>query len=387
MNGIRLLGRGWGEALEELIEGVHNSIMIVSPWITESRIIDLVLSKCKREIHDFSVRIYTTFREKDFADGISDLNVLNRLVNSPGYDKCLSVFRCSDKLHGKVYILDAAKMIITSGNLTDAGLTRNIEFGILLDDSKTVRKFGVRIEKMLLQESVPADGQWLASFGELVKEHQQNPITDQINSLDRARAKQLKKSRDRVFGRSVDDEARSRWQRIDMSIDWSEPAPGSILEKILDQKNERDRALALHGFLISRRVAEKHEEIKFDIAGALDNLSQSKQYLRILGFRNQTDYIERNKSKFPRGLKEGFKLARNYRFIIDGERLFSKNAFRSIGWAKIDVLRRMKKKKQYKDRFDLKKWIKIASNENVRPVDLERQIKTEMEKLVKEPAE
>lgn len=51
------------------------------------------------------------------------------------------------KLHAKVYIVDESFAMITSANLTYGGLKSNFEYGVLLDDKKTIKTIKQDIEE------------------------------------------------------------------------------------------------------------------------------------------------------------------------------------------------------------------------------------------------
>lgn len=78
--------------------------------------------------HNESVQVITRFNLDDFASGVSDLQALRRLVTAGAQ------VRGVRGLHAKVYIFRDRRAIVTSANLTRAGLDRNHEFGLVSED-------------------------------------------------------------------------------------------------------------------------------------------------------------------------------------------------------------------------------------------------------------
>ena len=80
------------------------------------------------------LRIITRFNLPDFAEGVSDIESLRLFLDAGG------AVRGVHGLHAKLYIFGTGRAIITSANLTGAGLTENREFGIITEDSAAVER-------------------------------------------------------------------------------------------------------------------------------------------------------------------------------------------------------------------------------------------------------
>ena len=78
---------------------------------------------------------------------LTDLSRDNILSGATDVAALADILKCCPKtdlrflpsLHAKVYVADERCAVVTSGNLTDAGLLRNFEYGILFDDPRIVR--------------------------------------------------------------------------------------------------------------------------------------------------------------------------------------------------------------------------------------------------------
>ena len=80
------------------------------------------------------LRVITRFSLPDFAMGVNDIEALRLFLNADG------AVRGVHGLHAKLYIFGTGLAIITSANLTGAGLTANREFGVVTEDSAAVER-------------------------------------------------------------------------------------------------------------------------------------------------------------------------------------------------------------------------------------------------------
>lgn len=77
-------------------------------------------------------RIITRFNQQDFADRVSDVAALRVLLDAG------TAVRGIRHLHAKLYVFGSERAIITSANLTEAGLSRNHECGMVTDGSHAI---------------------------------------------------------------------------------------------------------------------------------------------------------------------------------------------------------------------------------------------------------
>ena len=119
---FRLVDSGWAA---ELIDGVREGageLRIVCPFIKE-RALDRLL-----ELGPKNIRVITRFKLADFADGVSDIAALRKLLRAG------AAVRGIRNLHAKLYLFGERRAIVTSANLTEAGLCHNPEFGVVTND-------------------------------------------------------------------------------------------------------------------------------------------------------------------------------------------------------------------------------------------------------------
>jgi HKD family nuclease len=122
----RLVDSGW---LREIAEALHedaSELRIISPFIKVGALQRLLSVRPK------AVKAITRFNLADFAEGVSDIAALRRLLASGG------TVRGIRNLHAKMYLFGSKRAIVTSANLTEAALNRNHEFGLVSEDTEII---------------------------------------------------------------------------------------------------------------------------------------------------------------------------------------------------------------------------------------------------------
>jgi hypothetical protein len=123
---IRLVDARWNEELHEALRTDSSVLRVISPFIKSGALERLLAFGPAR------VQVITRFNLADFAEGVSDIGALRRLL-----DTGASV-RGIRNLHAKVYLFGGRRAIVTSANLTAAALDRNHEFGVVADDDAVI---------------------------------------------------------------------------------------------------------------------------------------------------------------------------------------------------------------------------------------------------------
>lgn len=126
---IRLIDRKWAQELEAAIRVDNRELRLISPFIKMSAIERLL----QRGRGPRLIRVITRFSLNDFASGVSDMAALYRLLEAG------ASIRGIRNLHAKVYLFGARRAIVTSANLTEAGIVRNHEFGMVAEDHADVQ--------------------------------------------------------------------------------------------------------------------------------------------------------------------------------------------------------------------------------------------------------
>ena len=123
---LQLVDGGWGERFADALDADNSELRIICPFI-KSRALERLLSHNPSE-----VQVITRFNLTDFAEGVSDVEALRKLLDSGAN------VRGVKNLHAKLYIFGESRAIITSCNLTEAALTWNHELGVIVEDRATI---------------------------------------------------------------------------------------------------------------------------------------------------------------------------------------------------------------------------------------------------------
>ncbi|MCY4499985.1 MAG: phospholipase D family protein [Alphaproteobacteria bacterium] len=123
---FRLVDAGWASEFESALGLDSSGLCVVCPFIKIGAVTRLLSSR------PGSIRVITRFNLSDFAEGVSDLSALQRL-----HDVGAKI-RGIRNLHAKLYLFGKSRAVVTSANLTEAGLGRNHEFGMITNDAAAI---------------------------------------------------------------------------------------------------------------------------------------------------------------------------------------------------------------------------------------------------------
>ena len=125
---FRLIDRGWDTEFVDGLRRHPGALRIVCPFIKRRALARILSTRPP------FLRVITRFSLPDFARGVSDIEALRLFLNAGG------AVRGVHGLHAKLYIFGTGLAIVTSANLTGAGLRANREFGIVTDDGAAVER-------------------------------------------------------------------------------------------------------------------------------------------------------------------------------------------------------------------------------------------------------
>ena len=124
---FRLVDSDWTSEFADALRIDRTRLRIVCPFIKLGALARLLLMQPER------VQVITRFSLHDFADRVSDIDALRHLLHSG------AGVRGIRNLHAKLYLFGSSRAIVTSANLTDAGLRKNPEFGAVLEEPAAMR--------------------------------------------------------------------------------------------------------------------------------------------------------------------------------------------------------------------------------------------------------
>lgn len=114
------------DALENLLKQTNGPVRIASAYVTDAQLLS--------NMSDRDISLLTYIRRKDIIAGSTSLESLATLINAG--------VRCwyltsGPRLHAKVYLFDDKFAVVTSANLTNKALDKNIEIGVQLSSVET----------------------------------------------------------------------------------------------------------------------------------------------------------------------------------------------------------------------------------------------------------
>lgn len=124
---FRLVDTGWNDVLSGAMRAEPAAVRIICPFIKER-----VVKELLKDGHPESFQVITRFNLGDFCKGVSDIGALRRLLEVG------ALVRGVRNLHAKLYLFGEDHAIVTSANLTQAGLNRNHEFGFVAEDESII---------------------------------------------------------------------------------------------------------------------------------------------------------------------------------------------------------------------------------------------------------
>lgn len=142
-----ILRSPWAESLHGLLSQVEDNLMLVSPFVKRSKAEQILAELSHRGIQN-RVRLVmlTDLRPECTLTGSLDLEALVALGHGiPNF-----ALTHLPSLHAKVYIADGKSAIVTSGNLTDSGVSGNIEYGVAFSDKSVVSQIREDFEQYSL---------------------------------------------------------------------------------------------------------------------------------------------------------------------------------------------------------------------------------------------
>lgn len=158
----RFVDSGWALEIAKAVRADASELAIISPFIKRGALQRFLSMGPK------SIRVITRFNLSDFADGVSDISALRRLLADGAKVRGLK------NLHAKMYLFGSSRAIVTSANLTEAALARNHEFGMISQDTAIVSACRHYFDHLWARSGVELTVGQLNEWDEIVMRHQVN---------------------------------------------------------------------------------------------------------------------------------------------------------------------------------------------------------------------
>ena len=160
---MEFLASPWEETFLDFVRSIDRTALIVSPYISAKPLEQLAANiRCPKSIQ---LKIFTKIESSSILHGSLDLPAIERFWHKFPDTRVNHL----PGLHAKVYIADDHTAIITSGNLTSSSLSRNLEYGIRVNDRNQISEISQNMcdyEQFSTELSVRK----LSNFSELSKQ-------------------------------------------------------------------------------------------------------------------------------------------------------------------------------------------------------------------------
>lgn len=134
MQEIVALQKHWKSHLAELLSDAKSDVLITAPYITQAGTAFVQQNLSESVRLDGRLTILTDLSPVNVAQGSTDPNALLGFFQMAPQ---VQIFHLP-RLHAKVYVADAERAVVTSGNLTAGGLNINYEYGLDVTHLATV---------------------------------------------------------------------------------------------------------------------------------------------------------------------------------------------------------------------------------------------------------
>lgn len=132
---FRLLKHSWRAAFVELVSSAQQDLLLVSPFIKVVKAREIVsILETRGMTRSIRVSVLTNLQPEAALAGAMDIEAFDHFAASLAHFELTHL----PSLHAKVYVADMARVIITSGNLTEAGVSRNVEYGVVSTHRRVV---------------------------------------------------------------------------------------------------------------------------------------------------------------------------------------------------------------------------------------------------------
>ena len=130
---VKLLKSPFENEFKTILSQAKREIVFSSPYINDSGVTTMLNSI--NSLTNKSIHVLTNLSARNIVDNVTQPLALIKMYDAFGQTTVSSL----EKLHAKVYIVDEKIAVITSANLTYGGLKSNFEYGVLLNDKKSIQ--------------------------------------------------------------------------------------------------------------------------------------------------------------------------------------------------------------------------------------------------------
>lgn len=134
---LELLPSPFAPTFQKFIDGLEDSCLICSPYITAGPVRRLVNVIEQKHIQDtIKVRVITDISAGNLVAGSTDIAALIFMMEHVYNVELIYLPR----IHAKIYVSGVSSAIIGSANFTDGGSFANLEYGVQINDATVVQQ-------------------------------------------------------------------------------------------------------------------------------------------------------------------------------------------------------------------------------------------------------
>jgi PLD-like domain len=140
---IDLISSPFRPAFQQFVDSLESNCIICSPYITLGPTHRLIAAiRQKRLEQSLVLTVVTDLSVGTLLQGATDVTALQQMAESIRNTQIVYLPR----VHAKVYVSGDSLAIVSSANLTDGGLTGNLEYGVALSEPSLVRRVRADVE-------------------------------------------------------------------------------------------------------------------------------------------------------------------------------------------------------------------------------------------------
>lgn len=189
----RLLRSPWSDQFDTLLSQASSSLALCAPYVGRAPCERIRSRLSSIGLSEFHLSVLTDLSRDNILSGATDVCALADVLRAWPETN----LRFLPSLHAKIYVADDRCAVITSANLTNSGLSRNFEYGVLFDDPETVR-------------AVKNDLQQYASLGSPISQGELDSLVTAVGEL-----REIQRSAERSLRAKIRQEFNRRLRQID----------------------------------------------------------------------------------------------------------------------------------------------------------------------------
>jgi phosphatidylserine/phosphatidylglycerophosphate/cardiolipin synthase-like enzyme len=258
---VEIVRSPWRQTLLDAASRTRERLRIASPYI-KSEAARSVLEAMQTRL---PIDVLTDFHLRSFEAGASDLGAFDLLFRRG------ATVRHRSRLHAKLYVFDTQQVIVTSGNLTPSGLSRNLEYGVALRDPDLVERIANEFDSLFSarRTTSPVTSEIMTDA---------RAILEQIPRRDRGTDRRLAAASRRLLEREPEAESRVFQSGSETVLagltGWKQE-----VFRLLDQSDLPERFALEDAYRFESTLARKFPQN----ANIKPKIRQTLQYLRDLG--------------------------------------------------------------------------------------------------------